>query len=123
MVMKVIRRAEYGLAAWLFVFALATALTAVTGGYGWMTLLAAPVAFYWLAVHCMRKKAPHFGSEGLKAGAIWLLIAAFLDFAVMPLFQAPYSAFLAASYNYAIYLELLVVPWFADKTMTGSRKI
>lgn len=123
MAKKVIRRAAYGLVAWLFVFVLSTALIIYTPDYLWFALVAAPIAFYWLALHCMRKKKPDWGSEGLKAGAIWLLLFAFLDFVIAPLFQVPYNTFLSARFNYAIYIELLVAPWFADKLMTSLRKI
>jgi len=118
-----LRRAAYGLAAWLFVFALATMLAAFTPDYVWLAVLAAPVAIYELSVRCMRKKKPDWGSEGLKAGGIWLLVAAFLDLVVMPLVQTPYGAFLAAHLNYAVYFELLAVPWLTDKLHTGLRKI
>ncbi|MEM5814395.1 MAG: hypothetical protein QXD77_01100, partial [Candidatus Aenigmatarchaeota archaeon] len=106
-----------------FVFVLASALAFFTPGYEWLTLLAAPVAFYWISLRCLRKKAPHFGSEGLKAGAIWVLVFVFLDFVVMPLWRTPYDAFLSARFNYVIYLGLLAVPWAADKIMSGLRKI
>ena len=123
MVMKVLRRVAYGFGAWVFVFALASLLSAYTPGYAFLAVLAAPFAFYWLSLRCLRKKAPAFGSEGLKAGAIWLLIFAFIDLVLVPLWRTPYDAFLSAGLNYVIYFELLVTPWFADMKMNGSRDI
>jgi hypothetical protein len=121
--MKILRRVAYGIVAWLFVFALASVLAAFTPDYVWLAALAAPLSLYWLAVRCMRKKKPDWGSEGLKAGAIWLLVAAFIDLAVLPMFPGPYDAFLSANFNYAVYFELLAVPWLADKLLTSRRKI
>jgi len=123
MVMKVLRRAAYGFGAWLFVFALASLLAVYAKNYVFLVLLAAPFAFYWLAVHSLRKKRPDFGGDGLKVGAIWMLVAAVLDLVIIPFWNVPYLAFLSAGYNVVIYLEMIIVSWFADKHMTGRRKI
>jgi len=124
MVMKWLRRAAYGLEAWLFVFILVAALSASAPDYLLLVAIAAPVAFYWLAVHCLRRKKPDWGSEGLKAGGAWLLAFGVMDFVLMPLLNfGPYAAYLAGGVHYLVYFFVLVAPWAADKTMTGSRKI
>jgi len=41
----------------------------------------------------------------------------------MPFISTPYDAFLSARFNYAVYFELLVAPWAADKVMSGLRRI
>jgi hypothetical protein len=123
MVMKVIRRAVYGVIAWAFVFALYLLLSFYATDYSWFTVLAAPVAFYWLSKRCLRKKPPYFGSEGLKVGGIWMLVFAFLDLVLVPVLYAPYGAYVASHLWLIIYSELMLVPWMADKYMTGKRKI
>jgi polyferredoxin len=122
--MKVIRRAEYGFIAWFFVFLLTMLLAAFVPDYVALIAVAAPVAFYWLAIHCLRKKKPDWGSEGLKAGGIWLLVFGIMDFVVMPVLGiASYNAYLSGRLGDIVYFEVVVVPWIADKVMTGLRKI
>jgi hypothetical protein len=122
MVMKVIRRAVYGLAAWLIIFVLVAIIGSVSN-YVFLVLLVAPPLFYFLAVRCLRKKKPDFGSEGLKAGAIWLLVFGIMDFVFMPAVGfGVYSNYLSTILPYLLYLEVLTLPWFADMVMSGSRE-
>lgn len=121
---KVIRRAIYGLIAWLFVFILSSMLIIFVPEYLVLIIAAAPVAFFWLAKRCLRKKKPDWGSEGLKAGGIWLVVFGIIDFVVVPLLGGgPYSSYIATRIDDVIYIEVLVVPWLVDKIMTGLRKI
>lgn len=125
MVKKVARRVLYGVYAWLFVFALSTVLVAQAGlEYLVAVPIVAPFFFFFLALRCLRIKKPDWGSEGLKAGAAWVLTAAVLDLVIVPLvWEGDYGIYLTSIFPYIIYAELLIVPWFADKLMTSLRTI
>ena len=125
MIKNTLRRTIYGIVTWVIIFTISNVIVEeVSDSYLFIIPIIMPFVIFALSLRCLRKKPPGWGSEGLKAGATWILTAAVLDLVVLPhTWEGLYGAYLSSNFLYVTYAELLIVPWFADKLMTGLRKI